>query len=218
MVPADRRLDVPYHPTFPAGRGARSVPVARTLHDHARADRPPRHPRRVDRASERDRSLIQCDLEQAGDGDGRMTSALRTPRAAAIAGVLFAILLTTALALVRIATPSDSSNPSAWLADQARKRMILLALHLIPFAGIAFLWFIGVVRDRLGQHEDRFFATVFLGSGLLFVTMLFVASAVTAALVTILAATGTAADVSSFGRGGGSVVLHTYAMRMAAVF
>src|SRR5262245_47557190 len=146
-----------------------------------------------------------------------MNSALRTPRAAAIAGVLFAILLTTALALVRLATPSDASNPSAWLADQTRKRMVVVALNLIPFAGIAFLWFMGVVRDRLGQHEDRFFATVFLGSGLLFVTMLFVASAVTAGFIGLVG-TGMAGDVSSFGRGVGSVVLHTYAMRMAAVF
>jgi CBS domain containing-hemolysin-like protein len=96
--------------------------------------------------------------------------------------------------------------------------MVVVALNLIPFAGIAFLWFIGVVRDRLGQHEDRFFATVFLGSGLLFVTMLFVAGAVTAALIGSLAGTGTAGDVSRFGRGVGSVVLHTYAMRMGAVF
>jgi hypothetical protein len=27
---------------------------------------------------------------------------------------------------------------------------VSLALGLLPFAGIAFLWFIGVVRDRLG--------------------------------------------------------------------
>jgi hypothetical protein len=26
-----------------------------------------------------------------------------------------------------------------------------LALNLVPFAGLAFLWFIGVLRDRLGQ-------------------------------------------------------------------
>jgi hypothetical protein len=43
-----------------------------------------------------------------------------------------------------------------------------LALYLVPFAGIAFLWFIGVLRDRLGELEDRFFATVFFGSGLLY--------------------------------------------------
>ena len=47
----------------------------------------------------------------------------------------------------------------------------------MPFAGIAFLWFIGVVRDRLGGHEDKLFATVFLGSGLLFLAMLFASAA-----------------------------------------
>ena len=52
-----------------------------------------------------------------------------------------------------------------------------LALGLLPFAGIAFLWFIGVVRDRLGPLEDQFFATVFFGSGLLFLALAFVSAA-----------------------------------------
>ena len=43
--------------------------------------------------------------------------------------------------------------------------------------GIAFLWFIGVVRDRLGPLEDQFFATVFFGSGLLFLALAFVSAA-----------------------------------------
>ncbi len=89
----------------------------------------------------------------------------------------------------------------------------------MPFAGIAFLWFIGVVRDRIGAREDRFFATVFLGSGLLFVAMLFVASAVTAGLLAgAEGRLGAPSDVSGFSRRIGAVVLHTYAMRMAAVF
>src|SRR5262249_16757541 len=97
--------------------------------------------------------------------------------------------------------------------------MTVLALELVPFEGIAFLWFVGVVRDRIGQREDRFFATVFLGSGLLFVALLFVASAVTAAFLGELAArTGSPKDVSGFGRRVGTVVLHTYAVRMVAVF
>src|SRR5262249_43164738 len=80
--------------------------------------------------------------------------------------------------------------------------MTVLALELVPFAGIAFLWFIGVVRDRIGQREDRFFATVFLGSGLLFVALLFVASAVTAAFLGELAArTGSPKDVSGSAAG-----------------
>jgi hypothetical protein len=52
----------------------------------------------------------------------------------------------------------------------------------VPFAGIAFLWFIGVLRDRLGELEDRFFATVFFGSGLLFLGMLFLACAIVGGL------------------------------------
>ena len=100
------------------------------------------------------------------DSDEPMSRSLRTPRAAAIAGVLFALLLAATLALIRLATPSDAGEVGAWLNDPSRKRMIVLALNLVPFAGIAFVWFIGVVRDRIGQREDRFFATVFLGTPL----------------------------------------------------
>jgi len=142
------------------------------------------------------------------DGDEPISRSLRTPRAAAIAGVLFALLLAATLALIRLATPSDAGEVGAWLNDPSRNRMIVLALELVPFEGIAFLWFLGVVRDRIGQREDRFFATVFLGSGLLFVALLFVASAVTAAFLGELAArTGSPKDVSGFGRRVGAVVL-----------
>jgi len=48
-------------------------------------------------------------------------------------------------------------------------RIALVGVDLAPFAGIAFLWFIAVVRNLIGDREDRFFATVFLDSGLLFV-------------------------------------------------
>ncbi len=92
-------------------------------------------------------------------------------------------LLTAALVLLRLAARAESGDAAAWLADAHRTRLVALALHLVPFAAIAFLWFIGVVRDRLGEREDRFFATVFLGSGLLFVGMLFVATAMAAGLL-----------------------------------
>jgi hypothetical protein len=108
---------------------------------------------------------------------------LRTPRAAAIAGIVFAVLLGTALVLVRIAVPAHPRDAPAWLDDQWRKNAVVLALNLVPFAGLAFLWFVGVVRDRIGAAEDRFFATVFLGTGLLFVAMLFAAGAVAGGLI-----------------------------------
>ena len=101
---------------------------------------------------------------------------LRAPRAAAIAGILFSVLLIASILLLRQAVPADPLEAGAWL--QTRADTVALALNLVPFAGIAFLWFIGVLRDRLGEREDRFFATVFLGSGLLFLAMLFFSAAV----------------------------------------
>src|SRR5436309_9940882 len=95
---------------------------------------------------------------------------LRTPKAAAIAGILFSILLGLVFCLLRISVPADPQEPGSWL--NTNSNTVALALNLVPFAGIAFLWFIGVLRDRLGQLEDRFFATVFFGSGLLFLGML----------------------------------------------
>ena len=110
-------------------------------------------------------------------------TALRTPRAAAVAGILFSLLLGLALILITVSAPSDTAKPGAWLSDPARRGAVAIALNLVPFAGIAFLWFIGVVRDRIGQREDRFFASMFLGSGLLFVAMLFAAAAFAGGLI-----------------------------------
>ena len=146
---------------------------------------------------------------------------LRTPRAAAAAGILFSTLLGLALILITISVPSDPAAAGAWLTDPARRRAVVIALNLVPFAGIAFLWFIGVVRDRIGQREDRFFASVFLGSGLLFVAMLFVAAAFAGGLIANAAAGSASApgpDTLAGGRQITSLLLHVYAMRMAAVF
>jgi hypothetical protein len=96
---------------------------------------------------------------------------------------------------------------------------VVIGLNLIPFAGIAFLWFIGVIRDRIGGREDRFFATVFLGSGLLFVGMLFAAAAVAGGLFAAASGTGPpTADTLAAGRNTTGILLNVYAMRMAAVF
>jgi hypothetical protein len=108
-------------------------------------------------------------------------SGLKAPRAAAFAGILFSVLLLLAILLVLQTLPLDPRDPGAWLGAQSWK--VALALNLIPFAGIAFLWFMGVLRDRLGMQEHKLFATVFLGSGLLFVGMLFTAAAAIGAIL-----------------------------------
>ena len=146
--------------------------------------------------------------------------ALQTPRAAAIAGIAFAVLLGVSIALMRTSIPADPRDAGEWLTDPGRRRAFSLALNLIPFAGIAFLWFIGVVRTRIGAAEDRFFASVFLGSGLLFLAMLFATAAIAGGIVE----TGSAAsgspdpEVWEFGRRTTYTLTNVYAMRMAAVF
>jgi hypothetical protein len=143
--------------------------------------------------------------------------AMRTPRAAAIAGIAFAVLLTTSFVLLRLAVPRDPEDAGGWLSEGGKRGAVVLALNLLPFAGIAFLWFIGVVRDRIGDSEDRFFATVFLGSGLLFIAMLFATGAVAGGLV-LTASERPAAGVWSFGRRTVYTLFTVYAKRMAAVF
>ena len=101
------------------------------------------------------------------------------------------MLLIATLVLLRISVPAHPAVPGEWLTDSRHRAAVAIALNLVPFAGIAFLWFIGVLRDRIGEREDRFFATVFLGSGLLFVAMLFVGAAIAGGII---------ADASSSGR------------------
>jgi len=109
----------------------------------------------------------------------------KTPKAAAIAGILFCVLLLAVFWLLRISVPTDPLESGDWLRTSSSR--VAIALNLVPFAGLAFLWFIGVLRDRLGSREDRFFATVFLGSGLLFLAMLFAAGAIVGSMLAAFA-------------------------------
>ncbi len=153
----------------------------------------------------------------------RAGAALRTPRAAAVAGIAFSLLVGASSVLIRLAVPGNIRDATGWEADPLRRSLVAIALALIPFAGIAFLWFIGVVRTRIGNREDRFFASVFFGSGLLFVAMLFISSALAGALVAVATDTSSLSApemtaVWQYGRQVTYTVMTTYAMRMAAVF
>jgi hypothetical protein len=148
------------------------------------------------------------------------TSPLRTPRAAAVAGIVFSVLLIAALVLLEIGSPADPASPGVWLTDSGRRTIVSVALNLIPFAGIAFLWFIGVIRDRIGRREDRFFATIFLGSGFLFVGMMFVAAAVAGGLIATAGSrhSGSGGATLALGRNVTDALLGIYTVRMEAVF
>jgi hypothetical protein len=144
---------------------------------------------------------------------------LKTPKAAAIAGILFSVLLAAIFWLLRVSVPADPLEPGQWLATSSYP--VTLALNLVPFSGIAFLWFIGALRDRLGLMEDRFFATVFFGSALLFLAMLFVAAATIGAIILTFANAPNEMLNSTtfrFGRAVAYNVVNIYAIKMAGVF
>jgi hypothetical protein len=144
---------------------------------------------------------------------------LRTPRAAAIAGIFFALLLGLAYILIRVAIPPNLLDEGIWLEE--RSGMVTVALSLVPFAGIAFLWFMGVVRDRLGHLEDQFFSTVFYGSGLLFLAMTFVSAAMAGGIVGSYAVESTKlieSGVYTYSRAVMYRISNVYAIRMAGVF
>jgi hypothetical protein len=144
---------------------------------------------------------------------------LNSPRAAALAGVLFAVLFTTALALMRSALPDTLSADADWLTDAAATR-ITIGLGMVPFAGIAFLWFMGVVRDRFKDAEDQLFSSVFIGSGLLFLAMVFVSAAIAGGIVAtapLIADEQSRSEITTFGRSVMLQVSNVYALRMAGV-
>ena len=145
--------------------------------------------------------------------------ALRTPRSAAVAGILFAILYGTGMTIIQLSVPADPTvgDPPGehWVGR------VEFAIGVFPYAGIAFLWFIGVMRDHFGEYEDRFFATILLGSGFLFLAMTFVAAALAGGLVAIYTS-GTSGALDSnvyiFGRETTDRIVNVYAIRVSGVF
>jgi hypothetical protein len=140
-----------------------------------------------------------------------------TPVAGSIAGILFAILFATSVLLIRFSLADAARDPGAWVQDGVSR--LRFALALVPFAGLFFLWFIAVARERLGRHEDQFFATVFLGSGLLFLAMMFAAAASAGAIAASFATSGFGTSSTyAFARSVVAQIFGVYALRMAAVF
>ena len=153
------------------------------------------------------------------EGPLQAGSPLRTPRAAALAGLGFSVLLISALVLLRIfcTGPCRCAGRMAdrFVAQNGGRDSLeprSLRRNRVP-----------VVRrgsqgpDR--RAEDRFFATVFLGSGLLFVAMLFAAAAISGGLIADASSASPSAGTLALGRNVTAILLNIYhAMRMAAVF
>ena len=147
---------------------------------------------------------------------------LRAPRAAGVAGIVFSVLFTAAMLMLRASVgPQQSLLAVQQRVERGSVWTDELALYIVAFSGIAFLWFMAVVRDRIGEREDKFFATVFLGSGLIFVALMYVTVAVAAGLLVskrFADAQLPDAQLVSFARSFGYVVLMVFGVKMAGVF
>ncbi|MER5528640.1 hypothetical protein ABT075_29370 [Streptomyces sp. NPDC002677] len=145
---------------------------------------------------------------------------LQTPRAAGVAGVVFALLLAAAIVLIRLGIPQGADAVSAQRPDPTRRSAVHAALLLVPFAGIFFLWFVGAIRSHVGEAEDRFVATVYLGSAVVFTATMFGAAAVASAVLDTAHPAGTSPSRPTwdFGQHLAYTLMIEYAMRMAAVF
>jgi hypothetical protein len=144
---------------------------------------------------------------------------LKTPRAAGIAGIAFCILSIASHLLIRSAIPAYGQGSASEVIQHSQT--ISRSLNLMPFAGIAFLWFVGVLRDHLGEFEDRFFATVFLGSGLLYVAMFFTSGALAGGLLNVLSAGSddlVRGGTYAVSRAEINQVANIYGIKMAGVF
>ena len=148
---------------------------------------------------------------------------VRSVEAAAIAGLAYAVL--TVLALIAGSRfPSlmlSDAELAAWFDDDVHQAWLIGALTLASIGSIAFLWFVAVIRRRLGDQEDRFFATVFLASGIVYVAVWLVGSAALAApavAMTQLDAAAVSPASASLAGGLGSSLILVVAPRLQAVF
>ena len=116
-----------------------------------------------------------------------MRNNLRSIEAAAIAGIIHSVLLVVALRML-LGTPAITASRAeinAFYQDPPSPLRGVLAFDLVVFAIIGFIWFVAVIRHRIGEREPRFFATVFFGGGILYAAMTLVGAASLAAPVVL---------------------------------
>lgn len=150
----------------------------------------------------------------------RMRRDIRSPRSAAFAGIGYSILMITGMFLTASIARVRMEDITLEILESWSRKASLIIL-LVPFAGIAFLWFTGVIRDRLGELEDRFFATLFYGSGIIQVVLLFIWGAIFGAVMTARSMTAAGLidnRIFIFSFALMNEIIGNYALRMAGVY
>jgi hypothetical protein len=151
----------------------------------------------------------------------RVRHRLLSVEAAAIAGIVCAVGWSIALGSLLRAPGIGASDVEIreYYTDSSNGTATIVSLQVLVVSTIAFLWFVGVVRGRLGDREPRLFGTVFFGSSILLAALVFVGAALLSAPAVLLAAGDRAPDpeVVSVTRAGVTVVFSVFAPRIATL-
>jgi hypothetical protein len=141
--------------------------------------------------------------------------------AAAIAGIVCALGWSIGFRGLLAAPSVDATEAEIvrYYADPAVGFTALVLLQVIVIATIAFLWFIGVVRGRLGDVEPKLFGTVFLGGGILMAGLVMAGTAALAAPSVLVEAGGQSPDpgAAAMSRALAVTLLSVFAPRVATL-
>ncbi len=152
----------------------------------------------------------------------QIRQSVRSIEAAAIAGIVFSVLFVAGLLLMSRVPGVDApvGEINRFYGDSGEVRSVVIGLQLVPIAVIALLWFIAVIRRRIGDREDKLFSTVFMGGGLLFAALVLAGTAAAGAPALVTELTGRPPDpeASTLLRGVGTVLPVIHAPRPGSLF
>jgi len=129
---------------------------------------------------------VDSAVAPGGSGSGPGPSA-RSARTAIFSGIVFAGLFTAGLVLINQIPRLDSpdSTYAAFYATGSGGVLVTVGLYIVPFAGIAFLYFMMAFRALLDRPADLT-QGLQLASGVVYVCMLFAGSAAAGAVALML--------------------------------
>ncbi len=140
-------------------------------------------------------------------------------------GVTHAVLFLLSYWLLTSAPGPRASDEElvAFYESGARRQLILVGLYVMPFAGIAFVWFSVALRAWIrasSPRESELFSGVQLVCGILYVALFFGAAAAASVMAVSIEFSHSPVDpvvARQFPQYGSTLML-VFAMRMAAMF
>jgi uncharacterized membrane protein len=146
---------------------------------------------------------------------------LASIEAAAIAGIVCAVGWSLALRGL-LAAPglgADDAEIRRFYDDAGNATAAMVWLQVLVVSSIAFLWFVGVVRGRIGDQEPRLVGTVFFGGSILLAALLFLGASLLAAPAVMVAVGDSAPDpgATALLRAAAAVVLTVFLPRVGTL-